>query len=52
MYIQYKKPDAAALAAMITNLRGDRTLATFAEDIKRTTPSIKGPLYNIISNYQ
>lgn len=41
MYVQYKKPNQEALAALISNLRGDRTLAKYADDIKRTTPRIK-----------
>lgn len=41
MYVQYKKPNQEAMAALISNLRGDRTLATYADDIKRSTPSIK-----------
>ena len=41
MYVQYKKPNQEAMTALISNLRGDRTLATYADDIKRSTPSIK-----------
>lgn len=41
MYVQYKKPDQEAMAELISNLRGERTLATYADDIKRSTPGIK-----------
>ncbi len=41
MYVQYKKPNQEAMASLISNLRGERTLATYADDIKRSTPKIK-----------
>lgn len=40
-YIQYKDPDAAALRELINKVRGERSMAKFADDIKITSPNVK-----------
>ncbi len=40
-YIQYRDPDAAALRDLINRVRGDRSMAKFADDIKLTSPNVK-----------
>lgn len=40
-YIQYKDPDAVALRDLINKVRGERSMAKFADDIKLTSPSVK-----------
>ena len=40
-YIQYKDPDAAALRDLINKVRGERSMAKFADDIKITSPNVK-----------
>ena len=40
-YIQYKDPDAAALRDLINRVKGERSMAKFADDIKITSPNVK-----------
>lgn len=40
-YIQYKDPDAEALRELINKVRGGRSMAKFADDIKITSPNVK-----------
>ncbi len=40
-YIQYKDPDAGALREQINRVKGDRSMAKFADDIKITSPNVK-----------
>ena len=40
-YIQYKDPDAAELRDLINKVKGDRSMAKFADDIKITSPHVK-----------
>ncbi len=40
-YIQFKSPDADALRTLIGKIKGDRSMANFADDIKRECPGVR-----------
>ena len=40
-YVQYTVPNAEALKEQINKVKGDRTMMTFAEDVKRSSPGVK-----------
>lgn len=40
-FVQYTNPNAEALSEQINKVKGDRSMATFADDIRRSSPSVK-----------
>ncbi|MBM7561510.1 hypothetical protein [Fusibacter tunisiensis] len=40
-YVQYSVPNAEELREQINKVRGERSMATFADDIKRSSPGVK-----------
>lgn len=40
-YVQYSVPNAEELKEQINKVRGDRSMVTFADDIKRSSPNVK-----------
>lgn len=40
-YVQYTVPNAEALREQINKVKGERSMTTFAEDIKRSSPNVK-----------
>lgn len=40
-YIQFRDPDSAALRDQINKVKGDRSMAKFADDIKLSSPNVK-----------
>ena len=40
-YVQYTVPNAESLSEQINKVKGDRTMATFADEIRRSSPSVK-----------
>ena len=40
-YVQYSVPNAEELKEQINKVKGDRSMSTFADDIKRSSPSVR-----------